>query len=298
MDHNKHIVFINNNIDSAAAFLILKWITGRTDLISKTVTKKSFRYIFNRWSQTNNLDSYKRIYILNLDVTDFIDILPAHKLVIIDNNPLHEKQQYKSGTTTLIHNRSSCTDLVYELFSSRFDSNLTKQQKVLMLLVNDHASYSFGLKGSYELGLIFSNYQGDKAQQFCREFYTGFNGFTSQHKSTINFYKDKLANIKRDLEVFSNKIQLGGKKQTIVAAFANNFINEISDWLIYKYQGDISIVVNVDESRVSFRRSKTCNVDVSKLAKKLANGGGHEYSAGGYITDMVLSFSKALKLVK
>jgi hypothetical protein len=285
-------VFINNSIDGATAFLMLKWLSGNKKLQSVTVTKKSFRHIFTKWIANNNLDEYKRLYVINVDVSEFTDILPSDKLVVIDNNPNHVTNHYHKETTKLVYPERSCTHIIYEVFQSKFNVELTKQQKVLMLLVNDYASYSFSLKGSYELGLIFGNYQGDKAQKFCREFYAGFNRFLPEHQTIINFYKNKLNDIRDGLEVFSGLIPIGTKKYTVVGTFAGSFINEISDWLLEEYNGDISIVINLDDSKVSFRRKDDCKVDVGQLAKKLANGGGHKYSAGGFITNDLLTFSK------
>ena len=60
------------------------------------------------------------------------------------------------------------------------------------------------------------------------------------------------------------------------------------------YDADIGIVVNVNSGSVSFRRSSKCNLSMSELAKKIANGGGHGAAAGGTITDTFLNFTKSL----
>ena len=299
MSQNNHLVFVNNNIDGATSFLLFKWLTGKKNLVCKTVSKNSFPSVYDRWCKHVDLDTIDNIYVFDLDVPKYVDMLPADKLVIIDSDPYHDATRYKSGTKTFISTESgSCSKLVYDLFNNKFDTELTKAQKILMLLVDDCVSYNFSLNGSYELGLIFDNYQGDRVNKFLQEFISGFKGFTVKHKAIIGFYKNKISDIKKNLEVFESQLTIGDKKYKFVSAFTGLFINEISDWLLNAFKGDISIVINVGSNRVSFRRSDNCTVDLSKLSKKLADGGGKQYSAGGYITDKLLQLSKTFKQIK
>lgn len=295
----KHFVFVNNDIDGAGAFLILKWLTNKKDLPYKTVSRNSFPNVYDKWSKQVNVDDIDHIYVFDLDVTDFVEMIPQDKLVVIDNDPYHDPSKYKSGTKAFIDNeKTSTAKSVYDLFNDRFDNELTTEQKILMLLIDDNASYNFSLKGSYELGLIFDNYQGDQVKKFIADFASGYTGFTSKQQSVIKFYKDKLNKIKSDLDVFSAKLPIGGNPIKFVSTFSNSFINEVSDWLLKDFGADISIVINVNNNRVSFRRGKNCDVDLSKLAKKISNGGGKEYSAGGYLTEELMELSKTFKQVK
>jgi hypothetical protein len=299
VSQNNHLVFVNNNIDGATSFLLFKWLTGKTDLVCKTVSQNSFPSVYNRWSKHVDLGAIDKIYVFDLDVTKYVDMIPADKLVIIDSDPYHDATRYKPGTKTFISTESgSCSRMIYDMFNNKFDTELTKAQKVLMLLVDDCVSYNFSLSGSYELGLIFDNYQGDRVNKFLQEFINGFEGFTVKQKAIIGFYKNKINDIKKNLEVFESQLTIGDKKYKFISTFTGLFINEISDWLLNVFKGDISIVINVDSNRVSFRRSDNCTVDLSKLSKKLADGGGKQYSAGGYITDKLLELSKTFKQIK
>ena len=58
---------------------------------------------------------------------------------------------------------------------------------------------------------------------------------------------------------------------------------------------DIGMVVNMDSKKVSFRKDKQCPVDLSLLAKTIADGGGHKYAAGGKVSDKFITFTKLLK---
>ena len=49
---------------------------------------------------------------------------------------------------------------------------------------------------------------------------------------------------------------------------------------------------NTKAKTVSFRRSKDCDADVSLIAKKLCDGGGHPASAGGKLTNQFASLTK------
>ena len=64
------------------------------------------------------------------------------------------------------------------------------------------------------------------------------------------------------------------------------------DLLINKHKADISVIVNTQSKTVSFRRSKSCDADVSILAQKLCNGGGHAAAAGGKLTEQFATLTK------
>ncbi len=99
-----------------------------------------------------------------------------------------------------------------------------------------------------------------------------------------------LKNLKTKLtsDTFKGKI----KNYNVVATFANYAINELAHFLIKKHNADISIIVNTQAKTVSFRRSKSCDADVSILAQKLCNGGGHAAAAGGKLTEQFASLTK------
>ncbi len=82
------------------------------------------------------------------------------------------------------------------------------------------------------------------------------------------------------------------KDYSVVATFANYAINELAHFLINKYNTDISIIVNTQAKTVSFRRSKQCDADLSILATKLCQGGGHAASAGGKLTEQFANLTK------
>ena len=125
-------------------------------------------------------------------------------------------------------------------------------------------------------------------------FYDGFKGFNTQEANIIKEHVTLKNKTISELQVFTGSVSIGGKPRLIYGATGNKFINEICDHLIKKYNAEIVFFVNTDASHVSFRKSKQCEVDLSKLAAKLCEGGGHEYAAGGKITESFMSFTKLL----
>jgi oligoribonuclease NrnB/cAMP/cGMP phosphodiesterase (DHH superfamily) len=78
----------------------------------------------------------------------------------------------------------------------------------------------------------------------------------------------------------------------------SKYVNDVCDYLLRTYNSDIVFFVNTNSQHVSFRKKKDCTVDMSKLAKNLCDGGGHEYAAGGKITDTFMEFVKQLTPVE
>ena len=51
-------------------------------------------------------------------------------------------------------------------------------------------------------------------------------------------------------------------------------------------------MINLKNNRIYLRRNRTTDLNLSKFAKKICDGGGHEYDAGGILNDNVLALSK------
>ena len=182
--------------------------------------------------------------------------------------------------------------------SAKFDNKLTKNQKVLMLLVDDYESYNFKLNGSYELGVIYDNLQGSKPVRFVSLYKDGFTGFTGDQLKIIEYYKRKFEKLKSTLQVYTagphyiKGLSKYKNSYKYVSTFTNGYINEVSDYLLKKYNSDICIITNLETKRVFIRRAKKCDANLKYLAALICNGWGYHYAAGGTITDKFLKFSK------
>ena len=178
------------------------------------------------------------------------------------------------------------------------DVNLTDEQKKLIILADDYDSYTLQIPESMKLNIIFWN--TDKAfETLQKQLIMGFHGFSIQQENIIKMHYDKLEKIKDTLSVYAAKINIQGKLRYVCATFTDSMINDVADILKDDYNAEIAIVVNPKENHVSFRRPKGIEqVDMSILAKTLTGGGGHEYAAGGHITDKFMQFTKLLKQIK
>ena len=176
--------------------------------------------------------------------------------------------------------------LIYDKFKSHL-SDLTTEQIDLIKCIESYDWYNAENKDSLKLNAIYYNLNSPKTENFINAFETGLREFTIQEKNAIKLYfkkfKDQLTN-----DTFKGTV----KNYNVIATFANYAINELAHYLIKKYKADISIIVNTQAKTVSFRRSKLCDVDVSILAQKLCDGGGHASAAGGKLTNKFATLTK------
>ena len=273
------------------SYLVFQLLTGKRNIPYTVVSQDNFKSVYNR----TNLTGIDHVYILGIDVSDYASVIDKSKVVIIDNK-LHSATY--NNATCLNRKFSSCSKLIYELLHKKFDNKLTDQQKLLLLMVDDNESYTFTIPGSYELGLVYGNYQGDKVKTFLLDFCTGFVNFKPKHNNIITYYKDKLDKIKSNLKVYEAYIPIKDKTYKFVSTFTDSFVNEIADHITSKYKSDVSMVINTKYNKVSFRRQDGVELHLGELAQKLAHGGGHPYSAGGNLTEDFLNFSKCFQPVK
>lgn len=297
MNFDKIFVFTDFDLDGTTSLLALHWALGAKpgQLSFKSTTVSNFRREYLNWLNEHKPDAYEKIYILDLDVSNSIDLVDRSNFIIIDHHLTHVKavQEYKNASVHVVET-TSCAKLVY----SKFTPKITTEQKFLIALANDYDSYALTIPQSYELNCLLTNMQksagSQKAEKFMTRFYDGFKGFNTQETNIIKEHVTLKNKTISDLQVFTGSVPIGGKPRLIYGATGNKFINEICDHLIKKYNAEIVFFVNTDASHVSFRKSKQCEVDLSKLAAKLCEGGGHEYAAGGKITESFMNFTKLL----
>ena len=296
LSSKRSFIFTDIDLDGAMSYTLFRWMTNNKSIPYITTRIVDFKKTFENWLKKHKLSDYDAVYILDLDVSSECPELVDHpNVVIIDHHESHVRNKDKyTKCKTFIETYPSCSKYIYKLFGSTLSDKLSVDQKRLVLMVDDYDSYNLSIEGSDELNLLFWNYQGDKLIKFINEFGNGFSKFTTDQTKIISFYKKKRNNVINDLEIYDGNIPIGGTDTRVVATFASSCINEVADHIIKKYKADIGIVVNTQSGKISFRKSNKCKVDLSKLAKTLAKGGGHEYSAGGIMCDEFNSFSKLL----
>ena len=299
MSFNKIYVFTDWDLDGLASLLMLHWYLGAKpgQISFKTTTVTNFRKDFLTWLDQNNINDFDKIYILDLDVAKNVDLIDRKNVSIIDHHLTHVKnlEAYKNAYTTVVET-TSCAKLCYNVWKDQV--KLTDAQKYFIALANDYDCYQFKLKETYELNCLYTNTQRTSTKHrteiFLEKYFDGYHPFNAQEKAIIKEYVDRKNKAISELQIFKGKVPIGGKERSIYGTHGNKFVNEICDYMLNTHPSDIVFFVNADNSHVSFRKNKSCEVDLSKLAAKLCEGGGHEYAAGGRVTEAFLDFTKLL----
>ena len=296
----KRIIFTDADIDGAGCYLVWSWLTTKR-LPYKTCRVNDFKKIFGTWMSNNNIDDYE-IYIFDLDVSQDEEtrkLIDRSNVTVFDHHTTHvgKKHLYKKAKI-VTREYTSCTRLIYDTFKNTSDNNLTEEQKLLVLLIDDYDCYELKIPQSYKLNVIFWNYQGDRLKKFIDQYYSGFVDFSTQQKNIIKFYERKFQNIRKDIDVHYAQIPINKKTLKFVAVFADSCINEIADYIIKNYKADVGLVINTKSNKVSLRKRKECELDLGTFASRLFEvGGGHEYAAGGIINEKFGAFSALFRKI-
>jgi len=282
-------IWTDTDLHGAGGALVLKWLYKDAKTFSiNDVSEYTFTGKFKGALQS--LDHYDRVYIVDLDLTpEQIKLADYHNVVVIDTHRNHtqHKQLYKKAKAILDDSYYSCVNLIYDKFSKHLQ-HLTEEQNLLIKYISAYDWYNTQYKESLKLNAIYYNLNSPKTEKFIAAFIDGYREFTIHEKNAIKLYFKKFKDQIDSGQVFTGMV----KDYSVVATFANYAINELAHFLIKKYSTDISVIVNTQAKTVSFRRSKESDVDVSILAKKLCEGGGHASSAGGKLTDKFVNLTK------
>lgn len=291
----KYMVFTDSDLDGATSFLVFKWFNKDAviDYCATTVTK--FREDYVKWLASNSTDNYDRVFVLDLDVHEHHDLLDTNKHFIIDHHKTHvEGAKYKNATT-VVKIYSSAAKLVYKVFKTLYNADVSEQQKKLILITDDYDSYTHALPQSRMLNVLYWNTQ-KRFETYIKNFYNGFNGFSVNQSNTIKLFQQELQQLLDELNIYHLDLEIENKKHKILSTFATKFINDVADYLIEKCSADIAIVVNMNTKHVSFRKGKNATVNLIKFTDNVCNGGGgHEYASGGPLSTEFLEFTKSLK---
>jgi oligoribonuclease NrnB/cAMP/cGMP phosphodiesterase (DHH superfamily) len=298
VDPKKIFVFTDSDLDGAASLLILHWAfkANPGDIKFQTVTVSNFRKEFLLWAAENSIENYDAVYFLDLDTSTSFDLIDNKKSIVIDHHETHDTGKYKNATSNVVIT-TSCAKLLYLHFKDKLTS-LSNEQKYLIALANDYDSYAFKLTESYNLNCAFSNSQKslgkNKTYKFLERFYNGFTGFTLQENNIIKEYTTGRDTAISNLQIYSGNVPISKQNLLITGTMGTKYVNDVCDYLLKTYNSDIVFFVNTDSSHVSFRKKKSCNVNLAKLAEYLCGGGGHEYAAGGKISEKFMDFAKQL----
>jgi len=282
------------DLDGAASYLLLNWYKEKKLPVKALPQSELPLY----WKQhiVPCIEKFNKIYILDLSVGSTPELYDYKNVTIVDHHEesIFRKSAFKQAKTFLEESTSTCILLYKTLKRLSKSLALPKEKKLLLLGVDDYDNYSLHLPFSRELNYIFWSYTGDRIQKFYEEFKEGFNGFNAQQKNIIHFYKKRIDEILSSLQLYHRDLELGERTYKVVATFSNFAINDVADHILSTTNADIAIVVNLKTQKVSFRKSKTCMLNLAKFAQKIAQGGGHENAAGGILNDTFINFTRSL----
>ena len=295
MNTNNIHVFTDADLDGAISYMTLCWYLGIEVPVTVT-TESSLAEEFKKFKENKRVPTYKRVYVLDLDICKLAPELDLPNFSIVD----HHMGSIECGYTFTkarykIEDSGSTCKLFYEVLKNHYKRDLTREQKILISIGHDYDSYTLKQKEiSIGLNMLFWNLQGNRLEKFKEKFKNGFLGFSDEDKKVISFYNKKIESYLDSTTIFTGLIPIGGRQVKVCSAFADFCINEIAQAIIDKTNSEIGIVVNTKSQSVSFRRQNTSNVNLSNLAKVIADGGGHPSAAGGKITEKFLEFTKLL----
>jgi len=295
----KKMCFTDYDVDGATSYLLLTWFF-KEQIPYEVCTVKSFKETFSKWLVNNNPDEYM-IFILDLDVSKFKDLVDRKNVVIIDHHSTHNPEYVKAKSHVEIE--TSCAKLIYDKFKVKNFASLTNAQKILMLLTDDYDSYTLQLKGSKDLNTLFWNnrntddgVENSTFNAFIKNYKNGYHTPNLREQSVIKYYNTKLENVIKNLTIYKGEINIQNKVRSVYATFVDSCINDVGEYLIDNCKADIAILVNQKNNTISFRRNDNAeDLHIGKFAEVVAEGGGHEYAGGGIICEKFMDFTRLLK---
>ena len=288
-----HII-TDADLDGAGSLFCLLNIHTNDAVTYTVTTEKKFRNDILKWQLNDSFSNYDLVYICDLNIKDEINLVDVSNVVVFDHHAEHaENIHLYTKAKPVVKDYPSCALLIYHSF--KLANKLTDYQKLLVQLISDYDSYTLKYPQSLRLNYVFWNYTGSRTDKFLADFKDGFKGFNNFQKNAISITENKLKTYLETATFFAGKINLGENEYNLVAGFFEFGPNEIASYIIDKYKSDIAMLINIKTHTVCFRKSKTCNVHLGKLASKLANGGGHEMAAGCQLNDTIINLTKLLQ---
>jgi oligoribonuclease NrnB/cAMP/cGMP phosphodiesterase (DHH superfamily) len=289
---NKIHVFTHHDLDGVCSLLLLTWIFPDKE-ITYTTCSNALNFVkeFTEWNKKHKIEDFDQIYILDLSINQKDIPLIDHKnVVFIDHHKTSVFLAFNKANF-FIKKTTSCIMYIYKIFKNII--KISDAQKHLIILVDDYDCYLNNFKNSKKLNKVFRELYKDNIRLFLDHFSNGFTNFTETHYAAISAAEQKYINLLKNLKYFKASLTLQEQQCTLISTFADTAIDEIAEYILTTINtADIAVIVNIKNERVSFRRNKHCTVDVSSLAQKLCEGGGHEAAAGGALTESFMQFSK------
>lgn len=290
----KYHIFTDIDLDGICSYLTCSWMLG--EYCSYTTCRvNDSKDKVTQWLDRNKIEDYEAVYFLDLDITshDVVDLVDRENVHVYDHHDTHiaNIDLYKNANVNVEQATSTCR-LLYNK-NEELAKTLNQNQKLLILMADDYDSYQFNVPNSYELNVLLWSLTGDRFGKFTDMFKNGFGGFNQQQQNIINLYTNKLKRVISQLEVYQASIPIKGTTYTMCSTFASECINDVADHMLNNYQSDVVMVVNTKSKKISFRKNKECDLDLSKFSQSVCDeAGGHKFASGGLICEKFMNFSK------
>jgi hypothetical protein len=139
---------------------------------------------------------------------------------------------------------------------------------------------------------IFNYYKNDNLKSKISAYRKGERDFSVQELNDIKLYISKYKDTIDNTKFFAGSI----KEYKVVSCFAEDFYEELHSRMINTLGADIAIIVVIAEKQILFKKnSKTCDIDLCKLAQILSDGECDESTtdlAAGKLTDNFINLTK------
>tara|TARA_R100000951_G_scaffold8193_1_gene7435 strand:+ start:8760 stop:9641 length:882 start_codon:yes stop_codon:yes gene_type:complete len=285
-------VWTDIDLDGAGAYTVMTWLYGsKLPFTASSVSRVGSE--FESWYAIKG-SNYDHIYVLDLDVSQHIEIFDKPNVIVIDHHALHvdNKHKYKNAKV-ILSKYPSATKLLYSTFKDKL--KLNKFQKYLIALVDDYDSYTLNFPESKPMNHWFWELTGNRVAIFNEKYSNGFRGFDKMQLHVIEMFNRKVKRLVKTADRFYGKVQFEGKLYSILGTDVTSAINEVLHQMITEEGVDFAFTFNSATKSISFRRADDCDIELHKFAEKLCKGGGHSAAAGGKSTDRFIEFTKTLK---
>ena len=288
---NRCVIFTDFDLDGVGSYLAFKWLTGISDADVIPLKVSNLREKLLSWLNNNSFENYSKVYFFDLDTTAVGDLIDRPNVSIFDHHETHTYQYKQAKAEILV--TTSCTKLIYNRLKDK-GNKLNNEQLELLALVDDYDSYTLKYENSYNLNILFWYYNSNRVEFFAERFKNGFDGFTSPELNLIKSYVRKFKKYYNDLRLYYAEIPIKDRSYKFISAFADKHINDVAHYILQenKDKCDVVMLINSNNKRVYLRRQKTSDMNLGKFAEKICDGGGHQYAAGGMLTEAVKILSK------
>jgi len=288
---NRCVIFTDFDLDGVGSYLAFKWLTGITDEDVIPLKVSNLREKILSWLNHNTFESFDKVYFFDLDTTAIGDLIDKPNVRIFDHHETHTYEYKQAKAEILV--TTSCTKLIYNRLKDK-GNNLNNKQLELLALVDDYDSYTLKFEDSYKLNILFWYYNSNRLPYFAERFKDGFDGFTNPEKNLIKSYIRKFEKYYNDLRLYYAEIPIKNKTYKFISAFVDKHVNDVAHSILQKNKDkcDVVMMINSNNKRVYLRRQKESDLNLGKFAEKICDGGGHNYAAGGTLTETVKTLSK------